>query len=287
MYRMFRTLPQLGMVCTLTALAVACNRAPSAPTPTEAGPAPNGEAAADGSTLKVLAPTIISPTNDLTLDTRQPTLVVANTTGRFANRTFTYEFQLLSDSGSVIRTQMMPQGATNTSWVYPEQLERDTPYRWRVRARLNEAFGPWTSSSRFITVKEKRAADPPPGQRLPFPNWGAAIVVQVASQRPDLLRRSCQDDGGTWEFLDLVVDTLRLEDSRFGYNCKRGNCNDPSKDIVAYHYGPGPDQNSQDVYIIDTLLSHCGANPSPTWIDQTAITINSGTIGRWTSRGRF
>ena len=87
--------------------------------------------------------------------------------------------------------------------------------------------------------------------------------------------------------MDQVVDTLRTYDTRWGYNGKRGNVNDPSKDVIAYHYGPGPDQNSTDVYIIDIIGGHCGGSPSPIWNDVTAITIQSGTIGRWTSRGRF
>ena len=87
--------------------------------------------------------------------------------------------------------------------------------------------------------------------------------------------------------MDLVVDTLRLEDTRFGYNCKRGNCNDPSKDIVAYNYSAGPDEGNSSVYIIDTISGHCGRGPTPAWIDQTQVTINSGTIGRFTSRGRW
>ena len=32
---------------------------------------------------------------------------------------------------------------------------------------------------------------------------------------------------------------------------------------------------------------HCGATPGPTWIDVTDVTIQSGTVGRWISRGRF
>jgi hypothetical protein len=214
-------------------------------------------------------------------------MTVGNSTGRFVNRQFTYEFQLLNDSNGVIDSTTMAQGNGTTTWAYPTDLERDTPYRWKARARMGNAVGPWSATGRFLTVFEKRSPDPPPGQKLPYPTYGAAIVQRVASQRPDLLRRSCQDDGGTWEFLDLVVDTLRLEDTRFGYNCKRGNCSDPSKDIVAFHYGPGPDQGSQDVYIIDTIAGHCGPSPGPIWNDVTGITISSGTIGRWTSRGRF
>ena len=51
-----------------------------------------------------------------------------------------------------------------------------------------------------------RTPDPPPGQRLPLPNM-LHVVQQVANARPDLLARSCQEHGGTWEFLNLVVDT--------------------------------------------------------------------------------
>ena len=76
-------------------------------------------------------------------------------------------------------------------------------------------------------------------------------------------------------------------DTRWGYNGKRGNVNDPSKDVVDYHYGAGPDANSTDVYIIDVIGGHCGSSPTANWGDVTDVTVNSGTIGRWTSRGRF
>ena len=201
--------------------------------------------------------------------------------------TFSYEFEILTDSSARVDGTTLGSGSGGTtSWVYPTDLERDTPYRWRARARMGGSVGPWSATRRFITVLEKRASDPVSG-KLPYPSWGGAIVAQVAAARPDLLRRSCQDEGGTWEFMDLVVDTLRLEDTRFGYNCKRGNCNDPSKDIVAYNYSAGPDEGNSSVYIIDTISGHCGASPSPAWIDQTSVTINSGTIGRFTSRGRW
>jgi hypothetical protein len=285
MYRRFRTLPWIA-ACAL-ALIVGCNRSPSAPTAAGAEGAVSGEAAADGSTLKVVAPTLTSPVNDERLDTRQPTLVLRNAVGRFVNRAFSYEFQLLDDGGNLVRAATLAGGSETTSWAFPEELERDTPYRWRARAVLGNLFGPWSTTARFLTVLEKRAADPPPGQRLPFPGWGEAIVHRVAAQRPDLVARSCQEHGGTWEFMDLLVDTLRLEDSRFGYNGKRGNVNDPSLDVVAYHHGPGPDENSTAVYIIDVLLGHCGPSPFPAWIDQTGLTASQGTIGRWTSRGRF
>jgi hypothetical protein len=113
------------------------------------------------------------------------------------------------------------------------------------------------------------------------------VVADIAAQYPGALRNSCQEHGGSWEFLDRLVDRLRSLDTRWGYNGKRGNANDPSLDIVDYNYGSGRDEGSTEVYIIDVIGGHCGSNPAPAWVDQTDATRNSGTIGRWISRGRF
>ena len=124
-----------------------------------------------------------------------------------------------------------------------------------------------------------RTPNPPPGQRLPLPNH-FAIVEQVALDVPAALAASCQ----SWQFLDLVVARLREIDTRWGYNGKRGNIDDPSHDVVAYNYSSDPDQGTTQVYIIDVIGGHCGGNPQPAWIDQTAATAAAGTIGRWTDR---
>jgi hypothetical protein len=135
-------------------------------------------------------------------------------------------------------------------------------------------------------VKSNRVPDPEEGTRLPLPNM-SDVVAQVAAGHPDALRNSCQDHGGSWEFMDLVVDELRRHDTRWGYNWKRGNVGDPSKDVVDYHWGRGDDENSAEVYIIDIITGHCGGNPTVGWGDVTDVTFGSGTIGRWTGRGRF
>ena len=80
--------------------------------------------------------------------------------------------------------------------------------------------------------------------------------------------------------MDQVVDTLRTYDTRWGYNGKRGNANDPSKDVDRVSLRRRARmQDSTDVYIIDIIGGHCGATPSPTWIDVTGVTLQSGTIG--------
>lgn len=147
-------------------------------------------------------------------------------------------------------------------------------------------FGEVTTADVDVACPENRTPDPLPGEVLPLPDlsW---VVDDVAYERPDLLANSCQDYGGTWEFLDLVVDRLREHDTRWGYNWKRGVVGDPSQDVVDYHYGAGPDEGSTEVYILDVIGGHCGPNPQPAWTDVTQATLDGGTIGTWTGLGRF
>ena len=107
------------------------------------------------------------------------------------------------------------------------------------------------------------------------------VVQQVAAAHPQALQNSCQSHGGTWEFMDRVVEALRAIDGRWGYNCKRGNCNDVSHDVVDYYRGQGSPHGSSDVAIIDMIGGHCGSNPQPAWYDLTQATQQNGTIGRW------
>jgi|GEM_PF-1428852 len=127
-----------------------------------------------------------------------------------------------------------------------------------------------------------RAADPPPGQRLPFPGWGAGVVEQLAAERPDLLNQSCTEHGGNNRFMFEVVRRLRARDNRFGLNWKRGNRGDLSQDIVDYNFSADSDEGTTNVYIIDIIGGHCGPRPSAAWIDQTEATRSAGTRGVWT-----
>jgi hypothetical protein len=143
-----------------------------------------------------------------------------------------------------------------------------------------------TSPAPPPAVSGARAPDPPSGQLLPLPQM-AWVVEEVARQYPAALRDSCQEHGGTWEFMDRLVDRLRQVDTRWGYNWKRGTLGDPSMDVVAYNYGAGRDEGTTDVYIVDVIVGHCGDHPGPSWFDQTDATKAGGSLGRWTGRGRF
>jgi hypothetical protein len=164
-------------------------------------------------------------------------------------------------------------------------------YTLRVRGRAGAVVGPF-SNAVTITVGAapppgpspvppptgNRTPDPPPGTRLPLPAYGPSVVAQMAAAFPGALRNSC----GNHEWLLRLVFQLRQIDTRWGFNWKRGRVGDLSEDVVNYHFGAGPDENSTDVYVVDVIGGHCGSNPVPTWIDQTEATRRAGTIGRWT-----
>jgi hypothetical protein len=111
------------------------------------------------------------------------------------------------------------------------------------------------------------------------------VVVGVANQYPHFLFNSCQEHGGTWDFMETLVDTLRLFDTRYGYNWKRGIVGDPSLDIVDYNWSSDPDEGTRNVYTYDVLFGHCGSLPGPAWVN----TQPGGGPGlsAWTGRGRF
>ena len=138
MYRMSTTVAVL-LAGTAMAATLACDVAtPLAPV----APKGTNSTAADGTTLKVGAPSLVSPVNGETTASTQPTFTAAAVSGQFSNNLsgITYEFELSNDSGPFDRTFK-----TDTTWQYPEKLNGDTAYRWRVRATNGSATGPWSA----------------------------------------------------------------------------------------------------------------------------------------------
>lgn len=288
---------RFGLVLALGA-AAACSNNPSNPLAPSAANGGSVTAVPEGTpTLKVSAPGAPSPDAGAELQNlTPPVLSVSNAETRFAGSVqLQTRFQLLEDTTVIAEPVVGAGGDGRSTWQHGQELKYNTTYRWRARAELGDAYGPWSAVWEFKTPQPPgagsgganfRTPDPPPGQRLPLP-FRLDVVNRVAAQYPGAVRNSCQEHGGTWEFMDRVVDELRKEDNRWGYNWKRGNVGDPSLDVITYHHGPGPSEGSTAVYIIDILLSHCGNSPVPAWIDQTQATADSRSVGRWTGRGRF
>lgn len=145
-----------------------------------------------------------------------------------------------------------------------------------VTACGTEAMGPEAVVQ--VQAAAGRTPDPPPGQRLPLPNR-LSVLQELARQFPADLRNSCVEHGGTNTFLFRVVQRLRQQDTRWGLNWKRGNRGDMSQDVINYHWGPGPDEDSRDTYVLDIIVGHCGPNPGVNWNDVTGA---GGADARWT-----
>jgi len=128
----------LLLVASGLTVAVSCARsaAPTAP------PVPTIAATADGVTLNVGAPTVVSPLNS-TQVSGTPTLTVAAISVP-AGTTLSYRFEVLTEAGTRVE---LSAPVTSTSYTLTTALEATRLYTWRARAELEGRVGPWSSSS--------------------------------------------------------------------------------------------------------------------------------------------
>jgi hypothetical protein len=295
---------RVGMCFALLAAVAACTTAvtnPAAPTAAVGGSTAN---AADGSTLKVTAPALISPTGGERAEDRRPSLLWLNSEGRYGNVGVAYDIELwLATGTSPVYTRTVGESPNTGAHLVELELEYDREYAWRIRAHVGnpDTVGPWSAFGSFLSPTRPVVTAPPPttvtsnsncvsaaplspfaaGEtRRPRPNE-SAIVQSIANAFPSTLRNSCQDHGGSWEFMDRTVDALRMKDGRWGYNAKRGFMHDPSHDVVSYFWASGDSiHNRHEVYIIDIIGGHCGSTPVTVWNDVTGETERQGAIGR-------
>ncbi len=141
----------LFVACGLLATALACGdkssnnpAAPSAP-----GNSTDG-ATTDGSTLKITAPTPVSPANNSTLQDNSVPLRINASTAKFTSSagTLAYRFQILLN-GQVVKEARV----VALEWPLPD-LESNTNYTWRARGEQGSFFGPWSAEWAFKTAEQ-------------------------------------------------------------------------------------------------------------------------------------
>ena len=237
-----------------------------------------------------------APINGATALSTRPTLTATNGTVTGNAGTVVYRFEV--DEGTSFGTpaavmDVVRSSSGSTSATVPSNLENSREYFWRVNASNGTITSAWSAPQSFRTPSAGspspppptgggfRTPDPAPGEQLPLPNE-EDLIIAIADANPNAIANSCIEEGGSWEFMDLAVAALRARDTRWGYNCKRGDCNDLSVDVVDYFWGIGDGQGSTDVYLIDIISAVCpGGSQAPAWIDQTQVTLDEGTVGRW------
>jgi hypothetical protein len=141
-------------VCTIG--LAACSKSPASPSATSgtATDAAQDASNPDGSTLKITAPTPISPANGARLEFADSiALTIGNGELKYASNVVVgYEFQVMNAGGVIVAaTSGVPAGNGTTSWALTSQLDGDQTYSWRARATAGDGgVGPWSSTSTFV-----------------------------------------------------------------------------------------------------------------------------------------
>ena len=252
--------------------------------------------------LPVGTPVPVSPINGATASSNPPVFVVSNGPVSGAGGAVRVIFRVSTTQSfdNVVSSFEVPMSGGSQTSATSGVLTPGKVYYWRVIAKNDLLTTAWSAWQKFRTPN---APAPPSGggggggggftpggsPNAPFTTNGgnppnlSSVVQQVASEHPGAVANSCPHEGGSWEFLDRVVEALRAIDGRWAYNCKRGDCNSISVDAITYYRGSGNPNNSSNVSIIDMISAVCGAgaNPSPAWIDVTHETQQAGAIGRY------
>jgi hypothetical protein len=227
-----RILSALSVAAALTFAAACSNDSPAPLTPSSAE-LTEADAAPDGSTLKVTAPTPMSPAANAELDD-DPVFQVGNSRGRFANVAgLEYRFEVHTEGGQfVVNSPKVAPGDGTTSWKVSTFLDQGT-YRFRSRAERGTHFGPWSEWVTFKIVAPPSIL--PPG---PYPTNPEEIVRFVQRSYPDRgkPRVSLAKRKEDMAFLrDRIIEVGLCVGHEMGRNLKRGGP-EHSYDFLAWKH---------------------------------------------------
>lgn len=165
----------LTATAAMLAVAIACSRQSATPVSPSTTSAAAADAAADGSTLKVSAPTLVAPLNDAQ-QADVPTLAVSAATAKFGGTLpgpLAYRFQVFGPTGAQVVDSGAVQGATYR--VNGDLLAFKTRYTWRARAEYGNDVGPWSATGSFISAEGGYIR----GNEVFDPLYGGSTVGQV------------------------------------------------------------------------------------------------------------
>lgn len=140
-------------VCAMGA-AAACDRKPAAPTAPTTAASGSSDANADGSLLKVDAPTHQSPANGSRLEQAENiTLVVTNVAPKYGTANITYRFQVFNAADQLVSDgkDILPGAGGTTSYsVSTANLIGDETYSWWSRIEYLGETSRWSTKWTFI-----------------------------------------------------------------------------------------------------------------------------------------
>jgi hypothetical protein len=230
----------------------------------------------DGSSLKVTAPTGLSPSGGATLDTIRPTLTFNASATRFQGSTLDHELQIVNSNDTVVYSS----GSASSPHGVPNDLSYGDTFWWRVRARIGNESGPWSDYAQFRTPDPPASTPSAPnaGGGLPFPApaecgpFGPgdrfACASAVAALSIEWQRCRAGSGVGCHRFTRQVGHALAAYDPNWtlimaqpgGHACNCGGCG-PSdgtmfrEDTVVY----GGNR------VFDMIIGAGGPSPSLSW----------------------
>ena len=148
---MLRRHTTLGLAAATLALALGCSQSPQSPVSPSAA-AGSAAANADGSTLKVSAPNVVSPVNNDVQSSRRPTFTFQHSAGKFQTVAVAYRLEILDKDGNLVTAKSAnPDAGGQTVYSLDVDLAYNTEHVWRVRAESDGQFGPWSGTGAFKT----------------------------------------------------------------------------------------------------------------------------------------
>jgi len=207
---MYRKICLATCVAALVALPLACSSgtpSPTSPT-TAAGIGSSGAFGPDNSTLKVTAPTPVSPIDDVEVEDYTPELRATNATGQYVPATgLQYRFQLVDENDTVVFETLVAGGDGQTTATPGDDLDAEKPFRWRARAELGQYFGPWSQNATFRTPPPPAATGGAYGPiRDISPTEMLGILINVHDELGfDLGSRSSREDRVKWLWTAVAV----------------------------------------------------------------------------------
>ncbi len=260
---MDRRLLRLAASLAVVAFAAACAQNPESPISPSAT-AGSTAANPDGSTLKVSAPTPVSPADGAVADSVRPTVVFGNAVGRFTSAAFSYRVQVLNTAGGVIAELVVGQDPSGqTSLGAEADLAFNTDYRWRVRAEFQGEGGPWSTvwgfrtPNRVVIGSSDNVGAP---RNISFNEAYDILFTIYQAARWDISGRSNRDQLNL--FLETAVSALH-------YGHGRWNPRGPDTGWCIKNGGPGRPQSDDVLVRCDSrdawdLVSGIGG-PNPVW----------------------
>jgi len=232
----------------LTAGIAACSGPGSSPiTPSPSALA--ADAAPDGSTLKVTAPTLNFPVGGVLVEDLDPDISFGHSSPVYATTlpALQYEVQIFNEDGEMDYARTLnPGGGSSTTHELESDLRENEPHTWRVRARLGEFFGPWSNVGNFVTYEAPSAL--PFG---PYPTGGPGVVAFVANTWPEYLGATATFEERTvnMHFLrDRIIEIGRCGGLDLALNTKASGI--ISDDAITWKFGP----TDGDVEVVDIAL---------------------------------